>query len=325
MGIDFDCVTRYNTDAKMIQEYAMTDIAVKYSFHRHNADYEAATSDAIRAAISELVHDSTLNQYTPATIVDAIMQVDACDKKESSDIVTTAKKILIENDYCEWKEILTFTCFVLFYYALNEQKTVSEAYRDFVEYDIFTALYSHYKPVHSQTLNRASTFAKNVIHARKGVRQKYGFDNTLNQNPTRYANEMSEIHVNKNMDMTNLFRSTANLISKAYGTTVPTYIACAAVFKSVIEERNVEDVMVELLPDTTSVYNERITESANIFNAFSDKMNQGGLSWKQWMWTATTCGLIPVIESVGADKRVLEAIQSERVRMEQNQHNRNHR
>lgn len=258
--------------------------------------------------LNNLAHDDRARQLSSMSVLDAVLCVDmSCTPNDADTVTQTALDIIKRNEYHPQYKVASFAALVLYEYAHEENKTLREAFCDFIIYGVFDHLYYYYVVLHTQTIEYAAQSAKNVIGIRSDVRTRHAIED----NVPDLAFLMPSVRSYEHGISTN-FKWKAEEMQMMEGASFPLEAAVLGVIRSATEDVPVEDVLARVPADDSAVECER--QMKRVFDAFAAAHAEDGVSWHEWMMDAVNTGLVFLLASLSnADdrKKVLEAFDTE--------------
>lgn len=108
------------------------------------------------------------------------------------------------------------------------------------------------------------------------------------------------------------FKHLARELANAYGTDIPTDIACLLTVKSTVKGKNIKQAFEDF--PIEEVLRDRVVQTKNILHAFIDANKAYRTSAHTWLTNASASGLLPLITyapDATALAKVVEAIREE--------------
>lgn len=256
----------------------------------------------IQTALNTLLQDKKLNQYMPIVLVDAILCANALLYFASSqEIALKAKEILASNEYHAQENIIVFSSLAILKYSTLTNKTMRESFKEILQFECFGELYYHYYAMHTQTIKYAAQSLLKRIIRRSAILKKHDIDVVLSEKELELVNILPNEMTSETMRVGSIREKTAEII-KSYGTSIPTFIACAVSIKSAIENIDINET-VELFP-IYDLLEERKAYANNILTSFLSESDEKGVVFGKWIWSTTVDGFLPAFMRSPRDQKI---------------------
>lgn len=256
-------------------------------------------------AIDMLCSQTELGQYPALVLLDALVCVDVSklEGNGASIIADAARKILDYNRYHPQSKVLTFAASALYKYAAASNKTLREAYKDFLVYDLFDSILYHYVVLHTQPLSYVASSMQKRAKVRAEVQEKYQLDTDF-----PYINDLvGSMPDIKGYDpsVRSGFKRAANNLENEYGETLSIEIACLVVIKATIEDISIGNALSSIPQD---IAEDKVHLLRKAFDAFAIAHERDPLNSLVWMGDAMSSGMYSLMLYADSEEKTAAII-----------------
>lgn len=188
----------------------------------------------------------------------------------------------------------------LFNYADKAEKGTRDAYRDFLDFDMFTSEYNHYYIRHTQTYDAAGGGSASRISACSSFRDDYALPIELYGADRDLVRLMPALEEFPWADVGFHSFSTAQAVAEIYGTSLPDKVLALVTLRAIVEDVEIEDIVSEA--PLAEVMTERRDRAVRLFDVFLwTRETAPDVSVPSWFCDMTGAGFLPLAESIPED------------------------